>query len=415
MGGEAGRGLVPQSAARGEFGFGLSVCYRILATRSLNNTEARALKILVAAQTSKDGGSLTFLTNLLRAIGDAPAQDDWVFWIPQLLHDAFSVPSNVQMEFEQDSPDRKLYNFVANFKKRRNDRDRIFDLCQRHQPDVVFVVTEFGFPGLAVPQVVLVRNRIYYDREWLSELDSIPQKLNILFRRLLAHRAMKAADHVLFPSKSMQDQVCSTLSLQTPSSVIHYGGPIDVTPRTVAPSDNLRLLNISHYWPQKNLVTLLEAVKLLHDQGVGIRLALTGDPSNSPGSRARRDQELVRELAGVVTITPNLPYKQALELYRSTDVFVFPSTCESFGHPMIEALFQGVPVVAAETAINREICGDAARYFPARDPEALSKLLLKMKVDGLPTVDTEDVRRRFNWTSYLESLSRVLHEVAESR
>jgi glycosyltransferase involved in cell wall biosynthesis len=59
-------------------------------------------------------------------------------------------------------------------------------------------------------------------------------------------------------------------------------------------------------------------------------------------------------------------------LYDGLDAFVFPSLCESFGFPLIEAMARGVPVVVARTPSNVEIAGAGALTFPPEDWRALA-------------------------------------------
>ena len=50
---------------------------------------------------------------------------------------------------------------------------------------------------------------------------------------------------------------------------------------------------------------------------------------------------------------------------------MFASFCESFGHPLIEALALNKPLVCVDWPYAREICGDAALYFQPDKPEEL--------------------------------------------
>ena len=62
-------------------------------------------------------------------------------------------------------------------------------------------------------------------------------------------------------------------------------------------------------------------------------------------------------------------------LYRHATAFVLPSMMESFGNPFVEAMCSGAPVIAADTEFARELCGDAATYFPVGDAAALAARL----------------------------------------
>jgi glycosyltransferase involved in cell wall biosynthesis len=106
------------------------------------------------------------------------------------------------------------------------------------------------------------------------------------------------------------------------------------------------------------------------------------------------------------------------DLYRSATAFAFVSAGESFGHPMVEALSLGLPILALDTAIAREILGSAADYLP----EAVSVAGPIMR-DALTRGD-DDLRRRsqvsleraqvacVSWHSWLASLENELEAVA---
>jgi glycosyltransferase involved in cell wall biosynthesis len=66
-------------------------------------------------------------------------------------------------------------------------------------------------------------------------------------------------------------------------------------------------------------------------------------------------------------------------LYGAATVFAFPSRHEGFGLPIIEAMSQGVPVIASDIAAGREVAGGAARLVDPEDvkgwADALGELL----------------------------------------
>jgi glycosyltransferase involved in cell wall biosynthesis len=58
----------------------------------------------------------------------------------------------------------------------------------------------------------------------------------------------------------------------------------------------------------------------------------------------------------------DVPPDRINEIYNLSDVLLFPSLDEGFGIPMLEAMSCGLPVVAADTEVSREVCDDAAIF-----------------------------------------------------
>jgi glycosyltransferase involved in cell wall biosynthesis len=73
-----------------------------------------------------------------------------------------------------------------------------------------------------------------------------------------------------------------------------------------------------------------------------------------------------------------IPYQQLHQVYRRADAYVTPAYTETFAHPLVEAMASGVPVLASDIPVHREICGDAAAYFPRFSPEVLARAILQV-------------------------------------
>lgn len=98
---------------------------------------------------------------------------------------------------------------------------------------------------------------------------------------------------------------------------------------------------------EKGIENLKELVEALPDT----RLAIVGD------GPARKDMEKL--FAGTPTIfTGILRGRMLSRAYASGDVFVFPSTTDTLGMSMIEALASGLPVVAARSGASHEVVSE---------------------------------------------------------
>ncbi|ABG04262.1 glycosyl transferase, group 1 [Rubrobacter xylanophilus DSM 9941] len=107
------------------------------------------------------------------------------------------------------------------------------------------------------------------------------------------------------------------------------------------------LLFVGRLAPEKGIEQLRAAL----DKMPGVRLALVGDGPARPA--------LQRVFAGTPTVFTGVLHGEELAAaYASADLFVFPSTTETLGMAMLEALASGVPVIAARSGASREVVDD---------------------------------------------------------
>ncbi|MDZ7891013.1 MAG: glycosyltransferase [Rhodoferax sp.] len=69
---------------------------------------------------------------------------------------------------------------------------------------------------------------------------------------------------------------------------------------------------------------------------------------------------------------------QMIESYASVDAVLFLSKEESYGFPLIEAMFVGLPIVCPDLPYARILCGDQAIYFDPDSAESLRAALLEL-------------------------------------
>lgn len=98
------------------------------------------------------------------------------------------------------------------------------------------------------------------------------------------------------------------------------------------------------FTPWKNVPALLRAFALVRGEDRAVRLVLVGQ-DHEPGGPAHRWARDRGMDEGVEFLGP-LPHGEVLSRLRATDVLVHPSREESFGLVVLEALAQGLPVVA---------------------------------------------------------------------
>jgi glycosyltransferase involved in cell wall biosynthesis len=164
------------------------------------------------------------------------------------------------------------------------------------------------------------------------------------------------------------------------------------------PSERL-LLYVGRLSHEKNIGKLRSVV----DEVSGVRLALVGD------GPARRDLE--EEYAGTRTVfTGVLQGDELATAFASADAFVFPSTTETLGIAMLEALASGLPVLAARAGATGEVVGDGETgllYDPASDASFVAAVKKLVSDDALRARMGKSARaaaERRDWKSSTRTL-----------
>jgi glycosyltransferase involved in cell wall biosynthesis len=132
------------------------------------------------------------------------------------------------------------------------------------------------------------------------------------------------------------------------------------------------LLSVASFQGRKNLRRLVTAAAQVPEVVAGdVALVLIGAGSEETTQPIR---EAIAAL-GPRAIARMPGYRQGNELravYAEATALVFPSLCESFGIPAVEAMAQGTPVALADTTALPEVGGEAGWYFNPEDEAAIA-------------------------------------------
>jgi glycosyltransferase involved in cell wall biosynthesis len=115
--------------------------------------------------------------------------------------------------------------------------------------------------------------------------------------------------------------------------------------------------------PNKNLHVLLQAFTRIERPGAKLVIAGSLDSTVFGGTGVAAGKDVI--------VAPGRNDAEVAALYANAVAHVFPSLYEGFGIPPLEAMASGCPVIASDIPVVREVCGEAASYFPARDADAL--------------------------------------------
>jgi teichuronic acid biosynthesis glycosyltransferase TuaC len=115
------------------------------------------------------------------------------------------------------------------------------------------------------------------------------------------------------------------------------------------------------------------------------RFVIAGEGAERAAIEARRAELGLQDR---VTLLGQLPHDDLPDLYGACDIVAFPSRWETFGLALVEATFQGVPIVASTIPSSTEIlagAGSNIAFVPDWNPRTWATALQRM-------IDNPDAR-----------------------
>ncbi|WP_406825841.1 glycosyltransferase family 4 protein [Pedobacter sp. KACC 23697] len=130
------------------------------------------------------------------------------------------------------------------------------------------------------------------------------------------------------------------------------------------------ILNVGTIEERKNLKLLVRALKDVNDE---YKLVVIGKQTAYFTGIEKEIEKL--GLKNRILFLRNIPFADLPGIYQMASIFVYPSFYEGFGIPIIEALYSGVPVVAATGSCLEEAGGPDSLYISPHDATGLAKAI----------------------------------------
>ncbi len=236
----------------------------------------------------------------------------------------------------------------------------------------------------------------------------------------------KTADGYMAISKTVRDQAKNMMKEKLPTNdfdkrwfdYFYLGSELDLVDDTAIRnvvssifSDSLPVyLMVSTIEPRKNHKYLLDAFDELWNHGQRIVLCVVGAvgwKSESFLERVENHPELNKHLF----MLNDLNDTELEYAYKHSRALVFSSKEEGFGLPIVEAMQRGLPVMASDISVFREIGKDYCAYFELDDHRSLCKLITKFEsAREFPSIKPLKGYRWFTWREATEAFLKTIKE-----
>jgi glycosyltransferase involved in cell wall biosynthesis len=200
--------------------------------------------------------------------------------------------------------------------------------------------------------------------------------------------------------------------------VIHHGVSANFKADRTVIRENY-LLAVSDIYVQKNLHTMALALVSIKIFFPDITLKIAGKPLDKGYLEELNSVLIQNNLTNSVEFLGEQTDKELVRLYQCCKLFIFPSTVETFGNPLVEAMACGAPIVCSNTAVMPEIIGNSGSYFDPLNVNQMSeKIIEALKDDKARMVLSKKAlkrSRRFSWTKTAVATANVIKGVVPDR
>ena len=250
-------------------------------------------------------------------------------------------------------------------------------------------------------QVVFLQSSLLV-KPWLK-INKISE-LKYLISKLIFYFNLRYVSAVVVQTSVMKDKLIALFPISAekvyvlPQPVPEWiKKEIKTNETDVYTSDNkLNLIYPAAYYPHKNHI-LLNKIDPLTQDWPSLKLTLTIDETMNTATSINW-----------LHCSGQLDQNALLKAYHDSDAMLFLSKEESFGFPLIEAMYLGLPIVCPDLPYARVLCGDDAIYFDPNDIESLRlniKILKNRLIDGWqPNWNKQIKKIPENWATVADEM-----------
>lgn len=177
-------------------------------------------------------------------------------------------------------------------------------------------------------------------------------------------------------------------------------------------------LTVSTIEPRKNQAYLVDSFEKLWEKGVDVKLCIIG-------RIGWKTEELIERIKSHKEFNKRLfMFNDATDAelsycYNHAKMLVFASFVEGFGLPIIESLNNGLPVLASDIPIHREVGENAIEYFDLNNVNDLANKINVIEKDGLMNKKGINSIKTKTWkessAELLEKVMKISDEIVKNR
>jgi glycosyltransferase involved in cell wall biosynthesis len=345
------------------------------------NKENKILRIGIDArvlQDSKPSGIPAYAFNVIREIIKANPNNKYI-----IFYNSFRKIEKDLPQFEGDNVEIKIYHWPNKF------LEWFWKIVPYPKIDKVLNVDIFFSPHfINIPLSKNVTKTVtIHDLSFIKNKKYFPWKKNIWHWQMNPKMACKKFDKIITVSDATKKDIINLYGIDKNKVVtIHNGtnkiydfcdsNDADIILKKFGLENKKYFLFLATLEPRKNVEGIIDAYALINKEVPQHNLVIAG----KKGWLFKNIFKKVKKygLQEKITFTDFISEEEKHVLFKNSEAFFFPSFCEGFGLPIIEAKNYSTPIITSCVSSMPEIIKDAAILINPHNVSDLSKAILKV-------------------------------------
>ena len=371
--------------------------------------------IVIDASRNRSGGSIEYLKNFIK----------------YLKLDSSKIDKVILFSYKNLLKEIPHRSFLIKYSHPFLEKNILFQIIwqafylpfflNKNKNNILFTTDSTSFCKFK-PSIVFNQDILSFDKEVIKKMPFTLQKLRLYVIRAIQIKAMNNASKIIFLSNFFKKIVLKTLTKKKNYKIIPHG--IENKLRTLGKKKlkkqscdfnkkKIKLIYVSPLFHYKNQITVAKAYTKLKKKYNNLDIKFVGSFNQSLKiyNQIINNNPLITKKNFIGEVNHN----KVINLLNESDIFIFASSCETFGITLLEAMALGMPIVCSNKSSLPEILGDGGIYFdPENETELydqVNKLIKSKKLREKKSKISIKLSLKFTWENNVKHFNDSINSL----
>jgi glycosyltransferase involved in cell wall biosynthesis len=254
--------------------------------------------------------------------------------------------------------------------------------------------------------LILNQDLLSFEKDIYKKMPISYEKIRILLLRYVQKIAFKNSNGLIFLSNYSKNKILEDCKIKINSVVIAHGVDDDFNFKNNNNWDfditkEIKCIYISPIFEYKNQINVVNALSLLREKGYNITLNLIGGGNGYYYENLLTHVKKLNKSNVWIIVENFLNRENLLSRLKENHVFIFASSCETFGITLLEGMSSGMPIICSNHSSLPELLLNGGLYFNPKSileiSTNLEKIILNKNLRIELSNNSKNISKNYTW------------------